>query len=199
MKIVLMISLTLLIFTGCTVTKPHVSSYRIAPVLGEEKNEVGTCKDNSLKIAQVFTSKGLMSKKMHYVETGYKEFIYTESDWSNAPNKAISKSLLASIRESGLFLNVNSANSRSKSDLYLETNVEEFVQFYDMEESSSHVEVKLSFTLVNLKNNKILDSKVISENITTDALNAEAGVEALNSAFAKVLKETNLWLSKACK
>ena len=198
MKITL-IGILVVFLTGCTVTKPHVLSYRIAPTVSEMKSNEGSCKANSLKVSQAFTSKGLMSKKMHYVETGYKEFTYTESGWSNPPNKAISKSLLASVRGSGLFLSVNSANSRSKSDLYLETTVEEFLQFYNMEDKTSYVEVKFSFTLVDLKNNKIVDSKVISQNITTESLNAEAGVVALNEALSQVLKQTNIWLHKACK
>jgi len=198
MKIVL-ITLALFILTGCTVTKPHVLSYRIAPLLNQEEIANSSCKEKSLKVSQVFTSRGLKSKKMHYVETNYKEFNYTESGWSNTPNKAISKNLLASIRASGLFSSVNSASSRSKSDLYLETTVEEFLQFYNIENKSSHVEVRLSFSLINLKDNSIVDSKVISRTIKTDTLNAEGGVVALNKALTEVLSETNEWLSKVCK
>jgi len=198
MKIVL-ITLALFIFGGCTVTKPHVLSYRIAPLLNQEEIVNSSCKEKSLKISQVFTSRGLKSKKMYYAESGYKEFKYTESGWSNTPNKAIGKSLLASIRASGLFANVSSASSRSKSDLYLETTVEEFIQFYDMEKKRSHVEVRFSFSLINLQDNTIVDSKVVNRTIETDTLNAEGGVTALNQALTEVLSETNEWLSKACK
>ena len=198
MKTVLIVIL-FYILTGCTITKPHVVEYRIAPNISTQEVEAKSCQDNSLKIAQVFTQKRLMSRRMRYVQDGYKEFSYTESGWSNTPNKAISANLLKSIRTSNIFTSVNSANSRSRSDFLLETNVEQFLQFYAKKGTRSYVEVTLSFTLVNLQNSSVVDSVVISEKAETTSLDARGGVLALNKAFTQALEKTNTWLSKVCK
>jgi ABC-type uncharacterized transport system auxiliary subunit len=175
-----------------------MTEYRIEPPL-KESPALHSCGDKSITIGKVFTSSTLMTKQMRYAENNYKEFSYLESEWANSPSKSISKALLNSIREAKIFSSVNSYRSRARNDLLLEANIDSFMQYYDEKKSSSYVKVALSLSLVDVKNVKALESTYIEKIVQSDSLNAEGGVNALNSALSEVLVATNLWLSEVCK
>ena len=198
MKNIVLIGI-LFFLAGCSISVPAVIEYRIDPVI--KKNEVGSglCKDKTITIGQVFTANSLMTNQMRYGLSDYKEYSYSESEWANAPSKAISSALLKSVRNAEIFKSVSSYRSRARSDLLLGTNVESFMQYYTLENKDSYVKVVFSLSLVSLKDVKALNSIVIEKELKTNALNAEAGVKSLNQALSEVLVETNLWLSTVCQ
>jgi len=196
-KIVLITALTLL--SGCTITTPSKAEYRISPRIEVQSNEESSCKEKSLKIAQAFSASSLMSTKMKYTYDEAQEFTYTESAWSRSPSRAITAALLSSVRGTHLFKSVNSYKSRSRSNLILETNIEEFIQHYEEENQKSFVKVIISFSLVDSKTSKIIDTETISVKVDTKSLNAEGGAVALNSALDKLLIKNNEWLGSLCR
>jgi len=190
--------LSFLIFSGCSVTNAPISEYRITPTLEKITLNAQMCKDKSLKIAQVFSSNSLMSKKMKYAQDDYKEFSFNESEWAVSPNNAITKELVKSVRDTELFSNVTSFKSRSRSDLILETSVEDFMQYFSTNNKKSYVNVVISMTLIDAKNSKTIETKTFAKKVNVESINAYGGVTALNSAFGTVLGENREWLESLC-
>jgi len=193
-----LIILTLLL-SGCTVTTPSKAEYRIAPTMEIKSVQKSTCKDSSLKIAQAFSASTLMSKKMRYIYDEQQEFTYSESAWSRSPSRSITAALLKSVRDTKLFKSVINYKSRSRSNLILETNIEEFIQHYEEDDEESFVSVVISFTLVDAKTSKTIDTTTIAVELETQTLNAKGGAAALNKALIEVLEKNNKWLGSICK
>ncbi|WP_207562443.1 ABC-type transport auxiliary lipoprotein family protein [Sulfurimonas aquatica] len=184
---------------GCSINNPAVKEYRIHLEPKTVTYDSQSCKEKSLKVGQVFSSSSLLSHRMKYMKDGYSEFSFTQSEWAQSPNKALSAELVKSVRSSGLFSSVNSYKSRSRSDLILETNLEEFIQYFSNDNNSSFVNISLSLSLVETGTSKVLQTKYISKKLGTKSLDAQGGVKAFNEALSGVLKESNDWLSEACK
>lgn len=191
--------LSFLIFTGCSVTYPPISEYRIAPEVKQIVHNTDSCKDKSLKISQVFSSSSLMSKKMKYAQDNYKEYYFSESEWADAPNKVITKELLKSVRATNIFSNVTSFKSRTKSDMILETSVEDFMQYFSDDSSKSYVNIVMTMSLIDAKSSKNIETKTFEKILEVESINAQGGVDALNSAFSTILSQSSLWLEDVCK
>jgi ABC-type uncharacterized transport system auxiliary subunit len=140
-----------------------------------------------------------MNTKMKYTLNEEQEFTYSESVWSRSPTRAITAALLTSVRATDLFKTVNSYKSRSRSNFILETNIEEFIQHYEENSTKSSVKIVISFSLVNSKTSKTIDSQTIIVELDSDSLNAQGGAVALNRALSKVLSKNNEWLGSVCK
>jgi cholesterol transport system auxiliary component len=195
----LIIFISILFITGCSVTVPHVLEYRINPEIIKTETQASQCKDKTIKISQVFTSNSLMTKSMQYAGNRYKVFEFTQSEWASTPNKAITESLIKSVRNSSNFSMVSGYRSRTRTDLVLETNVDSFIQYFSNDDNSSYVDVSLSFTLVNARTGEPLSSKIIDKKLPTESADALGGVTALNTALSDVLNQVNIWLNGSCK
>lgn len=199
MRAILIFSILLL--SGCvTIKKPPITEYKIiSSAVNLKKNELSAnCRDKSLKIAQAFSPNSLMSLSMDYVEAENRVFSYTKSQWQEDPNSAITQELLKNIRDSGLFSNVESSKSRSKSEWVLETNIEEFVQFFSKDMKSSYVKVIITLTIIDTKTGFVVATKTFSSKIDAKTLDADGGVEALDIALSKVISQNIEWLSGVC-
>lgn len=187
------------VVAGCTVVKPHIAEYRINPTLTQSIANRGECSDRSLKVAQAFSSNALMLVDMSYAIGEYKRDTFNQSQWAETPNRAITAQILKMLQGTKLFKTVQSAQSRSKSDLILETNIEKFIQYFSVEENSSIAKVVISSTLIDGKTNKVLDSRTFSKNTNVKTLNAKGGVVALNEALSEILTMQRAWLGEVCK
>lgn len=187
------------LFVGCTTVKPHISEYRINTDIQTNNFVQGKCSSKSLKIAQAFSSTALMSKNMNYALGDYKLESYTQSEWAESPNRAITVELLKMIQNAKLFESVQIAKSRSKTSLLLETNIKDFMQYYSVDEKSSYVNVVIDLALIDAESSRVVTSKSFSQKLDAESLNAGGGVKALNSALQIVLKEQSKWLSEVCK
>ena len=198
MKIIL-IALVVLLLGGCTVTTPSKAEYRIAPLMEVTSVDESSCSSKSLKVALAFSSSSLMNTKMKYTLDAEQEFTYSESAWSRSPARSITAALLTSVRATNLFKTVNNFKSRSRSNLILETNIEEFIQHYEEDSTKSFVKIVISFSLVDAKTSKTIDNQTIIVELDTDSLNAQGGAVALNDALSKLLVKNNEWLGSICK
>lgn len=136
---------------------------------------------------------------MKYAQENYKEFSFSESEWADAPNKAITKELVKSVRATELFSNVTCFKSRSKSEMILETSVEDFMQYFSDDNSKSYVNVVMTTSLIDTRTSKSIQTKTFEKKLEVETLSAQGGVDTLNSAFAIVLEEHSLWLESVCK
>jgi len=187
------------VVSGCTVVMPHVSEYRINPVIKSSILEKSQCSDKTLKLQEAFSSNSLMIEDMNYAVGKYESDVFTQSKWAETPNRAITSEILKMIRESKYFKSVQNSKSRSKSDLILETNIEDFMQYFSDKEESSLSKVVITNTLINTKTSRVLKSKTFSKSIESKTIDAKGGVVALNKALSEVLTMQRDWLKEVCK
>ncbi len=191
--------LAVVLFLGCSSTVPPKSEFRLNPDLKKQELLESGCSDKSLKVAQAFSSSILMSKNMNYGLGDSKQYIYSESQWSLTPNRAITSEFLKLIRESKLFKSVQVSKSRSRNDFILEVNIEDFMQYFNEESSLSYANMIVSLTLINTKTNNVFATQTFSAKVDVETLDANGGVDGLNNVLSDVLLQTNAWLSKVCK
>ncbi len=195
----LYVILTVFIFFGCSTNTPVVSEYRISTnIKTKEYIELG-CREKSLKIAQAFSSSDLMTRGMNYAQGDVKRFRFTQSQWAESPNRAVTSELLLYIKTTKLFKNVQISKSRSRGGLLLETNIVDFMQYFSEDSKESHVNVSISLTLIDTKSNAVVSTKTITKVIKVDEISAEGGVRVINEALEGVVVESGEWLSETCK
>ena len=188
----------LFLFAGCSTTAPAISEYRInANLKAKEFSQTG-CKDNSLKIAQAFSSSDLMIQSMSYGEGDFKQFQFSESQWADSPNRAITSEILSYIKKTKLFKNVQTSKSRSKNRFLLEINIEDFMQYFSEDTKNSYVKVVIALTLIDTKTNDVLSTETFTKRVEVENINAEGGVKSLNKALNDVIAESGEWLGRVC-
>lgn len=196
---IIVIAFIAFISVGCTVASPHISEFRINPIV--EKSEILALKCNakSIKVAKAFSSNSLMSQNMNYGVGDYKRGLFTQSQWASSPNREITSQIVKTLQDSKLFESVQVSNSRSVSSLILETNIEEFMQYFSKDKKSSLAKVVISNTLIDANTNVPLHTKTFTQIVKADTLDAEGGVVALNKALSLVLTSQRDWLGEICK
>lgn len=192
-------SLMAFFFVGCTTTTSPKVEYRISSELKNKELKSSNCKEKSLQVSQAFSSNLLMSQGMSYVMDNTKQYLYSKSQWSVTPNKAITAEFLTMLRESELFKSVQVSKSRAKSDFILEINIEDFMQYFSKDSSDSYVNVIIGLTIIDSKTNTIYASKTFKAKVDAKSLDAEGGVIALNEALSIVMFKSAEWFSEVCR
>jgi len=136
---------------------------------------------------------------MNYGQGDHKQFVFTQSQWAQSPNNAITAELLKSIKATKLFKNVQVSKSRSNNSLLLETSIEDFMQYFSEDESSSYVSVVVTLTLIDTNSNRVLATETFSSKMDVLSVNASGGVTALNEALQNVLEDGVLWFGEVCR
>jgi cholesterol transport system auxiliary component len=198
MKVLLLLT-SLLLFLGCSTTTSPITEYKISSSYSMTPQVNSTCKGKSIKIAQAFSPTPLMSTKMGYVLQNNKIHSYSQAIFSDTPNRAITSEILKDIRDSKLYKFVLNSKTRSNTDLILETNIEDFVQYYSDDLKSSYVIASINFTIIDLKTNSVIDSQTFKAKVTSTSQDAFGGAVALNKALSSVLFKNRTWMSEICK
>ena len=191
--------LFLFLLSGCTTIKPSVTEYKIAFKSLSSNSLSDGCKDKSLKVAQAFSSNSLMSLQMNYTQDESKVYAYSQAQWNNSPNQDISSHIVKVLRESELFKNTQNSKSRSRSNLILETNIEEFMQYYSQDLTESYSNVVISLTLIDAHTSEVLATKTFSAKSDVLTLDASGGVKGLKNALNDVLNQSLVFLNEVCK
>ena len=195
----ILVLLLMMILSGCTTTIPSITEYRISVQVPTYIQKSTSCKTKSLKVAQAFSPSSLMSHHMDYAQGDAKQYTYSQAQWSQSPNLAVSAQLLKHIRETQLFKTILNSKSRSKSDLILEINIEDFMQYYNDDETMSYVNVVIDLTLLDTKTGNVIETNTFSAKVDVKTLDAEGGVNALSSALGIVVEKSINWLGGVCK
>lgn len=198
MKYILIV-ISIILLSGCTTIVAPVTEYRLITKVPTTTQNSMACRDKSLKIAQAFSSSSLMSQNMNYAQGSTKQFAYSQAQWSESPNLGITSELLKHIRATELFKSVQISKSRSKNDLILEINIEDFMQYFSENSTSSHANVAIGLTLLDTKTNSVVATKTFVSKVDAKTLDANGGVEALSLALQNVLNQTKEWLGGVCK
>lgn len=185
--------------SGCSVKTAPIVEYNLKSTLTLEPLEKTECMQKSLKVAQPFSSKSLESNNMNYRVGGLAEYTFSQSQWTQSPNKTIAEEIVQTLRASKIFKNVQLYKSRAKTDYILETDIEEFIQHFSADEKSSYTEVVLHATLIDYKTSSVVDSKKFRAKVDVNKLSAEGGVDALSTAVSKILVQNVEWLHGVCR
>ncbi len=196
---VVLVAFIAFLSVGCSVSTPAVSEYRIDIEPSVTEFTQRGCKEQSLKVAQAFSSSSLMSHDMNYGQGNHKQYTFTQSEWAESPNRAITAEILEYVKATKLFKNVQNPKSRSRNEVVLEINIEEFMQHFSEDEKKSFVKVSINLTLIDVKTSKVLATKTFNSRVEVDDIHADAGVKYLNIALEKVLVKSGEWLGEVCK
>ena len=195
----LLSAFVLLFITACSTTYPAVTQYRIETKDFKNSSAAMSCKKSSLKVSQAFVRSSLMSKRMKYVVGDYQEGAFHQSEWAEDPNKAITDTIVKSLRDAKIFQTVTSYRSLSNAQYTLESSVAEFTQHFSKDEKSSFVKLDITFNLLESTTGKVLSSKRIRKQMPTKSADAQGGVTALNTLLQESLREMQKWIAKSCK
>jgi len=196
-KIYILLILVLML-GGCSSTTPIIAKYKLYSNVNIAQEKQSTCKDKNIKVLSAFSSASLMSKDMRYVHGNSKVYKYSESAWLNNPNRCVSRELIKMLRELDIYKNVQESKSRSKADLIVEITLDDFMQYYSSDLTSSYAVVQIHFAIIDTKNNTIVSSKTFKNMQNTKTLDAKGGVDALNNALKNVLVQSSKWFIKVC-
>jgi len=197
MKYILLLISSIFFFTACS-TKQPVTEYRIYLKTDSSKVQKTRCKDKTLKIYNAFSSNSLNSLQMNYVENNLIESIYSQSQWAQIPSKVITLEVLKELNKLNIFKSVQLETSRSESDLLLEINIEDFMQYFIKGNKESYVKAIINFTLIDTNTRSVLFSKTFVQKIEAQP-NAKGGVVALSKALKNILIDSGKWLKESCQ
>ena len=196
---VIAIILILLTWSGCTKVQPHVIQYRINVDFPQHKYKTTPCAVQSLKVSQSSSSNLIMLEDMSYVIGQYEIEQFTQSGWVASPNRAITNETMKMLESTNIFQNINNSKSKSKSALILETNIEEFMQYFSQDEKSSFVGITIKTLLFDAKTKKSISWARFSKKRDVKNINAKSGVVALNKSLKEILEEEKVWLYGVCQ
>jgi len=199
MKQSLLILFTVLFLSsGCAFKSKTIDEYKLHLNVDTKPSNAQSCSSKRLKVAEAFSSNSLRTLQMNYVENSFHQYAYTQSQWAQEPNKAITDEVVKYLKSRKIFKSVQKFFSRSKADYLLEIDIEDFMQYFNENATKSYVHVVIDFSLIDLKTRELISTKTFD--VTLDAKpNAQGGVEALNKGLEKVLKESGKWLEEVCK
>jgi len=198
-KITTLLLSLVLVFTACTKTVPYIKEYKIDTSVNIDASKQTQCQKKSIKVVHAFSANNLMLQEMNYVNGLYDIEQFTQSQWSQSPNKSITAQTLNALENAHYFKYVANAKSRVRSDLLLENNIKDFMQYFSQDNSKSFVKVVISATLIDRKTKKSLAYKRFEKTEESKSLDAYGGVVALNLALSELLKEEVKWLGEQCK
>lgn len=199
MRNFLLLAFVIVLFGGCAKVVPAISEYRINSNVYKNTFNAKGCKDKSLKIAQSFSPGVLTNLDIMYGVGEHKQFRYSQSKWVQSPNAAITSEVVNFLKSSELFSSVNVAKSRAKTDYILETNIEDFMQYFNEDEKNSFVNASITFTLIDTSKNSVIATKNFTSKLPAKSLDAEGGVVALNEVLKDVLSQSGVWLNETCR
>ncbi len=185
-----------LLLSGCMVeTVPPINYYTLNYYVDgqiQTKNKDCLKADKVLKISPIGALSPYKSQAIVYSETANDLNNYVYNQWSDAPVRLLEKLFQQSIQARGLFKAVVTDISVSKADYLLESNLLDFKQIIDA--NNSHVVVTLQFNLLDARQRKIIATTTFRETSPVVENNAQGAVNAFNQASRKVADRLMEWL-----
>ena len=184
-----------ILLSGCSVTTPSMTHYRIDPNMQIKPSQVPMQK-YSVKVIPIFSNSSLSNNAMHYRVGEYKEYTYTQASWVESPNRAVANRLTQALADSKLFNGVYSYKSINKGDLVLEVDLGEFIQSFDEQNKTSSVKAAMHLHLIERDSGKLIASKNFVKTLQSKTLDAKGGVAGLNMVLGEMMEETVAWLGE---
>ena len=187
------------IISGCSITKTVPSKIEYRLMIPEfTKISSSPCSDITVKLEPIQSSNILLDRRMYYVTNEVEQHYYTESLWSQSPNKMVEQIVKSVMIESQLFASVLDYRSNADTQWRYEIRILDFMQYY-RDDMSSYVKLSMDFVLIKNAGREIIASKQLEATLPVETPDAKGGVLALNKATAKIVKESNSWLQSECQ
>jgi len=187
----------LFLLAGCSSPKPAMNEYTLALHVKAKKVQKMSYREKTLKVDQAYGDTLFKSLKMYYVKGKYQQYAYSQSQWAQSPSTKITQSMTEYLRQMQLFKSVQSFHSKSETDMRLEINIEDFMQYFDVNEKNSYVNVVITCNIIDTASHKIVATKTFHVKKKTESNNALGGVKALNEALSEILQKCGLWLQRS--
>ena len=168
---------TILLVTGCSVKTTTLNSYDLST--NSSISSVKQHKNIVLKVKYPSALDALGSSKIFYKRDGVTSY-YLYSQWSAPLNRLIYSQLVKNLSSSNVFKSVVGYSSEVNSDLILETQIIDFYNVVDGENSYADISIKVR--LINTKNEKIVKEKLFHYSLNVDKLNAKSFISTAKEA-----------------
>jgi len=188
-----------LLFNACVSPRPAMKEFTLDTNISVTPNAVSSCLEKNIQLSKPYSDESLLRLDMRYREGQFQEFSYAQSQWAKSPINIIYENELGVVRDLKIFKNVQIAKSKTRNDLVLEANVEDFMQYFTENDTNSFARVSITFTLIEASSHRVLASKNIKVKVNAVTLNAQGGVVSLNAALSEVLSQMAVWLQGTCK
>lgn len=193
MKQYLLAFLALLLFSGCSFKEIEKTpqNFRLQNIF-----EQPLASSTDLRVILIQNVRGdsvALSKAIIYNQKGALK-AYKYSRWSELPSQRIQQLIIQSFNERKLFRAAVPALSLAKSELSLESELEQFEQVY--KDGNSFVQVKMNFRLIQKKDAKVLGIKSLHVRVPIKEENTLSTVKAFNQAISKLILELGDWVRK---
>ena len=189
----------ILVLTGCSHKDTHaIDIYTLKYNKSSNLKHTVYFTDKTLKIALPKSTKEIRRDKILYTKTTHQREAYAYSRWSDTPNHMTMQFLVTLLNQHKLFKAVIPESSIADSQLLLESNIEDFYQFFDKENQSFGI-VKIQCFLIDQKSKKIISKHYFDLKIPSSSANAKGGVQALNLALEQIASQLITWLAQHLK
>lgn len=177
MKKIILVFLSLLIFTGCAVKSPIKNQYRLECF---SKKHITTNAKTSIVLTQPEAVSGYQTQRMLYIKEPFSLNAFQNNSWVGAPANMLYPLMLQSLRSTGFFYAVTSTPYADKTDYRLDTQLLSLHQNFLTHPST--LELSVNLVISHVPTNKILASKIIKAKINCPYDSPYGGVIAANEA-----------------
>lgn len=185
--------LAMFILVGCSSKTVDVYTLKYSESLSKKATFAN--KNKTIKISIPKSTKEIRKNKILYAKTPYMRESYAYSRWSDTPNHMIEQYLVTLLDQSKLFKAVIPADSKAKSQWILESNIEDFYQYFDKDKRAFAV-VKIRFLLIDNKDKRVIASHHFSTKTPAPSLDAKGGVKAMDEALKHIGIQLVNWIDK---
>lgn len=188
------IACMILALSGCSSKNRPVDIYTLkyTTTLNFQASSTST---KSLKIATPRSTREIKSDNILYAPTPSQRERYAYSRWSDTPNHMLESYLVALLDNSHIFSTVLPATSTARSNLLLESTIEDFYHLVEGEKSFGII--KIRFYLIDEKSKKVISDNLFSSKAQAATVDAKGAAEALHGTLGEMEKELVDWLKTA--
>jgi ABC-type uncharacterized transport system auxiliary subunit len=122
---------------------------------------------------------------------------YAFHKWYDPVANQVEAILFIALKNSNLFKNVLSKDSKARFDYLLEPEIFAFEQ--TIAGDTSFIKVEININLIDTATDKVIASNLFSSKITTIEKNAESTLIAYNDAMFQIISELLLWIKGISK
>lgn len=138
---------------------------------------------------------GYQTDAMLYIRQPYTIMPFAQNAWISPPADMVYPLIMESLEKSGYFRAVASGPYADQSDFRLDSELLALQQNFI--HKPSHLEMTLKIVLTDVKNNRVVASKLFSETIPCPSDTPYGGVIAANQASLKITQQiTNFAIAK---
>lgn len=144
-------------------------------------------RDLIVAVAMPRARPGYDTAQIAYVQQPHQLEYYAVNRWADTPAHMLAPLLVQTLEQYGGYRAVVQAPGPVPADLRLDTELVRLQQ--DFEVKPSRIEITLRVQLTDLRNNRVLATRVFDETETASSDNAYGGVIAANRALQRILEQ----------